>query len=391
MEQHGSEIEPRRFGRYLRTLREQRRLSLDIVEEMSTGYPERITKSHLSRIENGQAVPTFPRMFTLSQIYGIPVSSLAERFEIELIRGMTSPEIGAQPEDKLLDEAKALRESGRYREALLLYDALLERSTGDQGEPTEHTAQLSLHRVNCLVQLARYISAREECEGLLSLSWLGQEQRLTTLHYFTICCYRLGKFPVACMALDQVKREMADLAASHPLHAHLAAIEGAVMHALGRFDEAAKAFGDALAQFIALNDPFLACRHRLNLAAALIDSGNMNQAREHLQQVLREAADGGYDRERARVLGALGLVAFREGDLEAAESHCLQSNQIARPREYHSLVFQNCFYLWRIAQLRGDHPAERSNERTLRTYVSRVEEFSPEAQEYRKHMTGGGE
>ena len=47
--------EVRRFGTYLRRLRESRKLSLDAVEELAAGYPERITKSHLSRIENGQA------------------------------------------------------------------------------------------------------------------------------------------------------------------------------------------------------------------------------------------------------------------------------------------------------------------------------------------------
>ena len=52
----------KRFGLYLRRLRESRKLSLDAVEELAAGYPDRITKSHLSRIENGLAEPTFRRM-----------------------------------------------------------------------------------------------------------------------------------------------------------------------------------------------------------------------------------------------------------------------------------------------------------------------------------------
>ena len=69
---------------YLRRIREERRLSLAAVEKMSHGLPERVTKSHLSRLENGQATPSFARMYTLSMIYGIPVSSLADRFELYL-------------------------------------------------------------------------------------------------------------------------------------------------------------------------------------------------------------------------------------------------------------------------------------------------------------------
>ncbi len=74
-------IDNKQFGMFLRRIREERRLSLAAVEKMSTGLPERVTKSHLSRLENGHATPTFARMHVLSMIYGIPVASLATRFE----------------------------------------------------------------------------------------------------------------------------------------------------------------------------------------------------------------------------------------------------------------------------------------------------------------------
>ena len=74
-------IDNRRFGIYLRRIRVERSLSLAAVEKMSRGWPERVTKSHLSRLENGQASPSFARVYTLSMIYGIPVSFLVDRFE----------------------------------------------------------------------------------------------------------------------------------------------------------------------------------------------------------------------------------------------------------------------------------------------------------------------
>ena len=75
-------IDNKRFGMYLRRIREERKLSLAAVEKMSSALPERVTKSHLSRLENGQASASFARIYTLSVIYGIPVASLAERFEL---------------------------------------------------------------------------------------------------------------------------------------------------------------------------------------------------------------------------------------------------------------------------------------------------------------------
>ena len=97
----------------------------------------------------------------------------------------------------------------------------------------------------------------------------------------------------------------------------------------------------------------------------------------------------GFDRHSAFAMSALGILAYRENDLDLAESRCLQSNQIARPREYFALIFQNCYYLWRIALSRNDQASATSNERTLRAYLSRVEEHLPEAVAYRDHLTGG--
>ena len=44
------------FGRYLRTLRERRGLSLDDVRSLSQTFPETITKSYMSRCENGYQI-----------------------------------------------------------------------------------------------------------------------------------------------------------------------------------------------------------------------------------------------------------------------------------------------------------------------------------------------
>ncbi len=112
-----SERQPREenanFGRYLRRIREDRRLSLDAVEELTLGYPEPVTKSHLSRIENGQAIPTFPRMFALTQIYGVPISVMAERFEFDLRQNVRGPELSEVPDEYLAAEVEKLRLAGR--------------------------------------------------------------------------------------------------------------------------------------------------------------------------------------------------------------------------------------------------------------------------------------
>ncbi len=76
----GTRFDNKRFGMYLRLIREKRGLSLAEVERMSTDLPEHVTKSYLSRLENGLTAASFARMYTLSVIYGVSVSSLANRF-----------------------------------------------------------------------------------------------------------------------------------------------------------------------------------------------------------------------------------------------------------------------------------------------------------------------
>ena len=79
----------------------------------------------------------------------------------------------------------------------------------------------------------------------------------------------------------------------------------------------------------------------------------------------------------------------RLNEPEPAEAYALRSNAIARPREYLSIVFRNCFYLRTIAEQRGDSAAVKSNERTLKAYLSRVDPDLPEAIEYRAHLARG--
>ena len=385
MSELGSNIDGKRLGGYLRGLREGRKLSLDAVEEMSVGYPERITKSHLSRIENGQAMPSFSRMFTLSQIYGIPVASMAEQFEVDLILGMMPPGSDTKSDAELLEEARKLRIAGRYREALQLYGMVLQR--------TDHKGtdliQLRLHRINCLVMLGRFFSAKEDVELLLGSPELSTEQRVIALQNLANCCFRMGRYSVANMVLDNAKLEIAALPKDHRLHAYLAGLEGRLLQVMGQHESATGCFRKSLALFEAMNEGFYACRNRLFLGSALADLGRAAEARLHLNKVVDTARKEGYDRQRAHALGALGVLAYRENEHELAESRCLQSNQIARPREYFGLIFQNCYYLWRIALARDDQAAALSNERTLRAYLSRVEEHLPEAVVYRSHLTGG--
>lgn len=366
-------------------------MSLDAVEEMSAGFPERVTKSHLSRIENGLAYPTFTRLFALSRIYGVPIASIAERFDLALQNELVPPEGVARTGPETVDDGKKLILSGRYAEALALFSRALDLRRDDAGgdpRPAE-TLDLRLFYVDCLVHLGRFEFAKSEAEEILSHPSLSDAQRLMALQLFVICCYRLGRYTVAMMALEEAEKRKGSSEVPPKIWADMGSIRGNVLQALGRVQDSLAAHREALDLYEGAALKFEACRARINLGGALTEAGDAEAARRCLDDALREAESSGYDRLRAVALSLFVILAYLAGDHAGAEGYALRSNAIARPREYLPIVFRNCFYLWKIAQARNDDAGVRTNERTLRAYVGRIEEQMPEVEAFRSHASGG--
>lgn len=389
--EHEPLIENRKFGLYLRRVREDRRLSLDAVEEMTVGFPGRVTKSHLSRIENGQAVPTFPRMFALSQIYGVPISSLAERFEMDLRADLSTADLAGRDLASLRAETYQLKVSGRYPEALRICELLIERHALESGseENERLSADLRLERIECLYRLGRYGLAKEECEELLNWSLLSAGQRVTALHHFVVCSFRLQRFEIALMGMEQAERALDAEDVPVRLRADLAATRGNISQSMGRPTEAVEAYRRALALYEEQSIPFEVCRTRINITSSMIELGQVEHAKKMLKKALEEAEGAGYDRQAALALSNLALIAFKSGDAPAAESWCIRSNSIARPREFHNVVFRNCYYLWKISRQQKDHAAVRAHERALKSYLGRIEEPFQESESFRAYLAGG--
>lgn len=95
----------RAVGRALRSFRQGWRLSLDDVEQASATMGVRITRSHLSRVENGQADLALPRFLCLMRAVGEPPADVVESLD-----GLLDQDAGA-PGD-LHARAAALLERG---------------------------------------------------------------------------------------------------------------------------------------------------------------------------------------------------------------------------------------------------------------------------------------
>ena len=383
--------ENRHFGQYLRRIREDRNLSLDAVEEMTLGYPEPVTKSHLSRIENGRAVPTFPRMFALSQVYGVPISSMAERFESDLKSVDESLlELDFAHMDAVFERLQQLRQEGRYDVILRMVEAASDRrrAAGD-GIANESDMKLAIWQLSAMIKVGHYESGKVRCEELMSLLPDESEYYLRTLIFFIICSYRLRRFKVAKMGFDQLQTRMQQGEWSDALRASAHSTGGSVHQALRQHEEAKGSFEMAMEAFRNAGEQFESCRARVNLSQALISLEHHGAAIRHLHIAIAEANENRYQFLLALASSHLAVAHFAEGDLQTAESCALRSNAIARTQEWKTMLFRNCYYLWKIATQRSDATSLAANERTLRALMNRITDDSPEVDRFRRFVEGG--
>src|SRR4030095_6168707 len=72
------------FGRYLKIVRERRKLSLEDVAHLTKAYPEPVNKGYLSRVERGLNHVGFSKMVALSRAYEVPLDAFGERYALDL-------------------------------------------------------------------------------------------------------------------------------------------------------------------------------------------------------------------------------------------------------------------------------------------------------------------
>lgn len=374
------------FGAYLRRVREGRRLSLDAVEELSAGFPEKVTKSHLSRIENGLALPTFPRLMAMSHIYGVPIASLAERYEIDLRRGMTPVDLGGKTDEEVMKSADEHFRAGEISIALSVNWALFERRNEVSfAAPLldARSFEVRVRVIVCLNLLGRYEYAKVLVEEALVAIGAAESQRLLLLQLLATASYRLKRSQIALLAIDECERGIQRVALDPKFHADTLALKANILTALCQPSAAIGLYRDAAERYEGIGNVYDAASARVNLAEALGDCGDIEEARAVLAGVLRELDPTAFDRLRALALTACAKIEFLAGNFDEADRFAAKSNLTARRIEHTALIFKNCFYLWRVAQAKQDLTAVRLNERTLRSYLGRIEGGDPEVEEFR--------
>ena len=243
------------LGAHLRKVRVSRKLSLDSVAELTGGFREPVTKSHLSRIENGLAEPSFRRLYALCQVYKVSITSLAEKYELDLRKEAS----GRQPTNKMsvremLEEAAELRRSGDYVTALAVYEMLLDQESIELEEMTRQQShiQLRLYRINCHVRLGYYNVAKDEVEELLDHKEISRLQRCEALNFLGITIWRQGRMEYASVVLAEAINS-ADGLQEESVIPSIQMTQGNIAFRLGLMDDALDYFQNSSRRYCRLS------------------------------------------------------------------------------------------------------------------------------------------
>jgi transcriptional regulator with XRE-family HTH domain len=372
-----------RFGSYLRALRESRKLTLQDVERGTLHDTEPVTRSLLSRLENGKTSVSALKLLALSRLYGVGFGLLAERLELDQDLAEEDREelAGLEPED-LLARARDAGLKGRIHRALLLYERAEAESLGDRSRrPARVRARLGVAR--SLLAAGRFRSA---CRVLEDLSADDLEPRDRAWAYFLLCRghQHLGRQLMA----RAVFAALEELGATRPqeietqmpaLRAELAAAEGRLGEALEGWLEAldaARQASDAHAETYSLLCLAATERRRENHAAAIAWAERGRALAQSL----------GFPFLLVKLWTETGRIERERAQPDLARRAWTTGRRLARSLELYPDLFEIYLELWRLAGQQHNDAEQRACLRSLRHLSRFLETLPPEARELRPHL-----
>ena len=375
-----------RFGKFLRDLREERRLTLGQVEELSIPYRTRISQTYLSRCENGIARPSADRLAILAKIYRSNTGVLLDRLETEEELATLGPiDVTSTSFEDLSHKGRQYAERGELKAAFAYFRAAEDRAALESApEAATQIAKARLSMAITLTQMARYQLAKDEAERAYALMEEKSEDCFRPLLVLAVCHLRLGNTRMATVFLDLLAQKMDRL----PLHdqADTLLFKGNVDVEMRNYRKSVLAFRQAASLYSKRRDLIGQSRSRKNAAVAYGKLGEYPRAIEQATKALDLARKADDKQQVARCLATLGEMHCRLRSHQAARKLLLESIEVARKGDYHDTLFSSYFYLWRLDSEAGDRSAP-SIERVLRSLLPKLDEVLEEAEEFRR-LTG---
>jgi len=378
------------FGRYLRTLRERRGLSLQDVASLSQPFAEQITKGYLSRCENGRVRLALSKATALSHIYKVSAEVLLERIDLDMeLDRVGSPDTVGMSRVELRKAGKLAADRGyKWDSYAYLRETVLRSSVEEVGDEyrdrTEQDACAVMSCATAAVGLGRVRFAHHEYQHVQTNELVGPRYLPLVLERLALTYGKLGKLD---SARDFSDRAIA--AAKEPEgHAYLGyAYSTRARQALAEsdLDTAASLFQKCHSVFQEEHLVPECARALSNLAQVYFDLKRYGAARRAIQAtevVLKPA--GAHHRHRALARILLGEIDVVEQRDDLAERRWKEAAKIARELNDKTLQFKAEYQLLRQAHRLGNLPVARSIQRRLSKLSNYVPEDTPELHCYRE-------
>jgi tetratricopeptide (TPR) repeat protein len=378
------------FGRYLKLVRERRKLSLEDVATLTKSYPEPINKGYLSRVERGLARVGFSKMVALARAYEVPLDAFGEKLalDLEVDQLKDAPDTKGKTFGELMDLGIGLSQRGmRWHGYSVLRDALPLASSGPISSKYENRSQqvgaAAIAHGGAAGSLGRYMIALAEFEFVRNtIPAITDEQTAVVYLQSAAAKRRLGLREAA-----QADAERAvELAEQAPTRKYLGDALGVMAQLAGQsaqYPRAIELSQRAFAAYKAVGRRFECARTLNNLAQHYFDAGRMKAARRALGAADRLASDLGSDAIRARARILLGEIEILGGRRERASDLWHEAVEIAR-RTHDSVVqFKAEFQIFKLAILSGNTTALNAIGRRLNRMSPWISRSEPEVDEFR--------
>jgi tetratricopeptide (TPR) repeat protein len=379
------------FGRYLKLVRERRKLSLEDVATLTKSYPEPINKGYLSRVERGLARVGFSKMVALSHAYDISLDVFGEKLalDLEVDRLKDAPDTRGKTFGELFALAFQFGEWGmRWHVYACVRDALIKAPAdalfGSFRTRDEQVVASVRTFGGAASSLGRYLLALSEFQFVVSRNdLLSEEAKPLVFQSMAAAERHLGRIDEA-RAHAQRAVDLAMASSSRRYLGHALQSQSLLANHTRDFQAAIEFEKQAFAAFRNAGSAADSARSLTNLAQSYFDLGRMKAARRALGAADRLATKVSANSTRARSRILLGEIEFAEKNLVRASSLWHEALEIARQTHDSVVHFKAEYQLFKLAITQGNKTVVNALGRRLERMAPWISPSEPEVGEFRR-------
>ena len=377
------------FGKYLKILRDRRKLSLSDVVTLTKSYPEPVGKGYLSRVERGLARAGFSKMVALARAYEISLDALGEKLslDLEVDELKNPPTTTGKTFGELTEEGNTFTQRGlRWHFYAAVRDALplaaIDPLYGSYLTHEEQVLRAALSLGIAARALGRYSFALAEFGFVeANLTALTEETIPIVFQQSAIAKRRLG----AAQEARELADRAVDLARHTPQKKHLGdALETRALCADQDGDQPT-----AIANYQGAYQAYKAVRRQIdcartlnNLAQCYFNVHRYKAARRALYAAERLATELNANGIRARSRILWGEIEALEGNHKKASEVWHDALEIARRTHDTVVHFKAEFQLFKLAIEQRNLSAANALGRRLNRMSPWISKSEPEIGEF---------